>query len=199
MPRRYLTNEPLCIPHYCPDRGTCHFQERRRAAGAVPSTVGIEPTPSGTKPPCTSIKLCYRCGLKTHKQNQGKSYPWSILQHKGAKQTKHARRTTHAAHFCFTCTPTLCDFKLYPFSLVKTGSRGRLEAEALGHAQAGGQERNFQLKVRPDTTSVKRVPSTSTPRTTPAPSPPRFVAARDDGAHCGAGPPCTFRYACVAI
>ena len=29
----------------------------------------------------------------------------------------------------------------------------------------------------------------------PAPSPPRFAAAREDGAHCGAGPPCTFRYA----
>ena len=28
-----------------------------------------------------------------------------------------------------------------------------------------------------------------------APSPPRFAAARKDGVHCGAGPPCTFRYA----
>ena len=29
----------------------------------------------------------------------------------------------------------------------------------------------------------------------PAPSPPRFATARDDGAHCGAGPLCTFKYA----
>ena len=27
------------------------------------------------------------------------------------------------------------------------------------------------------------------------PSPAQFLTARDDGAHCGAGPPCTFRYA----
>ena len=37
-------------PHNYPARGTCHLQEKRRAAGAVPSMVGIEPTPSGTKP-----------------------------------------------------------------------------------------------------------------------------------------------------
>ena len=29
----------------------------------------------------------------------------------------------------------------------------------------------------------------------PAPSPPRSATGREDGAHCGAGPPCTFRYA----
>ena len=58
------------MPYYCPDKGTCHLQEKRRAAGAISSTVGIEPTPSGTKPPCTSIKLCYRCGLKTRVLSQ---------------------------------------------------------------------------------------------------------------------------------
>ena len=31
----------------------------------------------------------------------------------------------------------------------------------------------------------------------PAPSPPRFAMAREDEAHSGAGPPCTFRYACT--
>ena len=29
----------------------------------------------------------------------------------------------------------------------------------------------------------------------PAPSPPRFATGRESGAHCGAGPRCTFRYA----
>ena len=28
-----------------------------------------------------------------------------------------------------------------------------------------------------------------------APSPPWSATGRNDGAHCGAGPPCTFRYA----
>ena len=33
----------------------------------------------------------------------------------------------------------------------------------------------------------------------PAPSPPRSATGRDDGAQCGAGPPCTFRYARILL
>ena len=39
-------------------------KSKRGAAGAIVSTPGIEPTPSGTKPPCTSSMLRYRCGRK---------------------------------------------------------------------------------------------------------------------------------------
>ena len=56
-------------PSVCPIIVLSMVFEKGRAAGAVPSTVGIEPTPSGTKPPCTSIKLCCRCGLCTRTQD----------------------------------------------------------------------------------------------------------------------------------
>ena len=42
--------------------------KKKIAAGAIVSTPGIGPTPSGTNPPCTSIMLRYRCGRITETQ-----------------------------------------------------------------------------------------------------------------------------------
>ena len=41
-----------------------------RAASSVASTVGIEPTPRVTRPPCTSSMLCCRCGGNPHPNHQ---------------------------------------------------------------------------------------------------------------------------------
>ena len=122
VPRRCV------LPSKCPVRvfGTIK-KRKKRAAGAIVSTPGIEPTPSGTKPPCTSSMLRYRCGTITEIQTT--TLQWEI--------------------------PPL------PF---------------VGRALSVYQEEQLFMVW-------------------PAPSPPRSATGRDDGAHCGAGPPCTFRYA----
>ena len=93
------------------------------------NTPGIEPTPSGTKPPCTSNILRYRCGEIT------------------------------------VIAPTT----LYRIFYI---------AGVSGPALSSHQEQRLFMGW-------------------PAPSPPRSATGRDDEEHCGAGPPCTFRYACT--
>ena len=51
-------------------------EKGKRAAGAIVYTPGIEPTPSGTRPPCTSSILRYRCGNIT--KIQPTTLQWKI-------------------------------------------------------------------------------------------------------------------------
>ena len=66
VPRRCVHHRvflltPASVPLQC--QGTIK-KSKRGAAGAIVSTPGIEPTPSGTKPRCTSSMLRCRCGRK---------------------------------------------------------------------------------------------------------------------------------------
>ena len=96
------------------------------AASSVASTVGIEPTPSMTRPLCTSSMQRYRCGVK----------PIPKPPAPGRRHTV-GRRTTRSSPT--PRTTTVHGAACVVASTVRDGSRGR--------------------------------------------------------AHCGAGPPCTFRYA----